>query len=149
MSAGSPSRPRVFTVAALTSLAAVAGQRYLDGALFVVLTAAVAQAVAMTRRLSETTVAVAEGGVVALLAVLAYPDQATVTPYLVIPVLIAAVDRGRVGMLRVIATELVALVVASALVIQEWDRQFAASGFTWLVTGHRYRADGHRPAHVP
>ena len=31
---------RVFTVAALTSLAAVAGQRYLDGALFVVLTAA-------------------------------------------------------------------------------------------------------------
>ena len=39
---------RVFTVAALTSLAAVAGQRYLDGALFVVLTAAVAQAVAMT-----------------------------------------------------------------------------------------------------
>jgi signal transduction histidine kinase len=125
---------RVFTVAALTSLAAVAGQRYLDGALFVVLTAGVAQLVAMTRRVPESTVAVFEGGVIAVLAVLARPDQATVTPYLVIPVLIAAVDRGRSGLLRVIGVEFALLVGVGALVIQEWDRQFAASGFTWLVT---------------
>ena len=39
---------------------------------------------------------------------LAYPDQATVTPYLAIPALIAAVDRGRAGLLRVLATEFVA-----------------------------------------
>jgi signal transduction histidine kinase len=29
----------------------------------------------------------------------------------------------------------VLLVVTSVIVIQDWDRQFAASGFTWLVTG--------------
>ena len=46
---------RVFTVAALTSLAAVAGPRYLDGALLVVLTAAIAQAVAMTRPRARVT----------------------------------------------------------------------------------------------
>jgi signal transduction histidine kinase len=124
---------RVFTVAALTSLAAVAGPRYFDGALFVVAIAAAAQAVAMLGRVPEHTVAVCEGGVVAVLAVLARPDQATVTPYLVIPVLIAAVDRGRAGMLRVIGTEFVLLVTTSAIVIHGWDRQFAASGFTWLA----------------
>ncbi|WP_051277055.1 sensor histidine kinase [Marmoricola sp. URHB0036] len=123
---------RVFTVAALTSLAAVAGPRYFDGALLVVLTAAIAQAVAMVGRVPEHTVALFEGGVIAALAVLARPDQATVTPYLVIPVLIAAVDLGRVGMLRVIAAEFVVLVATSAIVIQGWDRQFAAGGFTWL-----------------
>ena len=103
---------RVFTVAALTSLAAVAGQRYLDGALFIILTASVAQSVAVTRRVSETTVAIIEGGVVAVIAVLMFPDQATVAPYLVIPVLIGAVDRGRTGLLRVIATEAGVLLVA-------------------------------------
>ena len=125
---------RVFTVAALTSLAAVAGQRYLDGALFVLLTAAVAQLVAMSRRLPESVVAVFEGAVVAVLAVLARPDQASVTPYLVIPALIAAVDRGRSGLVRVLVTELVVLAGTSAIVVREWDRQFAASSFTWLAS---------------
>ena len=137
---------RVFTVAALTSLAAVAGPRYFDGALLVVLTAAIAEAVAMIGRVPEHTVAVFEGGVIAALAVLARPDQATVTPYLVIPVLIGAVDLGRAGMLRVIGAEFVVLVATSAIVIQGWDRQFAASGFTWLACGSRDRADGDRPA---
>ena len=125
---------RVFTVAALTSLAAVAGPRYLDGALLVLLTATVAQLVSLTHRVPEWVVAVCEGGVVALLAVLARPDQATVTPYLAIPVLIAAIDRGRAGMARVVATEFVVLLVGGAIVIQEWDRLFVASGFTWLAT---------------
>ncbi len=125
---------RVFTVAALTSLAAVAGPRYLDGALLVLLTATVAQLVSLTHRVPESVVAVCEGGVVALLAVLARPDQATVTPYLVIPALIAAIDRGRAGLARVVATEFVVLLVGGAIVIQEWDRLFVASGFTWLAT---------------
>lgn len=125
---------RVFTVAALTSLAVVAGREFVDGTLYVLLTATVAQGLAMTRRVSELTTAVLEGGVVALLAVLAFPDQATVAPYLVIPVLIGAVDRGRAGLVRVLVTEFVVLVAGAAVVIQEWDRQFAASGFTWLAT---------------
>jgi len=125
---------RVFTVAALTSLAAVIGPQYLPGALLVVLTAAGATALSASDRLALSTVAVLEGAVVAVLVVLTYPDQAAVTPYLVIPVLIGALDLGRKGLLRVTAVEFGLLLVLSALVIQHWDRQFAASGFTWLVT---------------
>jgi signal transduction histidine kinase len=124
---------RVFTVAALTSLAVVTGSNYLPGALLVILTAVGATALSVSGRLSESTVAVLEGAVVAVLVVLTYPDQATVTPYLVIPVLIGALDRGRAGLLRVTTVEFGLLIVLSAAAIQEWHREFVASGFTWLV----------------
>ena len=88
---------RVFTIAALTPLAALAGSEYIRGALLVLLTAVFAVGLSMTHRLSETAVATLEGAVVATLAILTYPDQASVTPYLVIPALIAALDRGGQG----------------------------------------------------
>jgi len=125
---------RVFTIAALTSLAALAGSEYLKGALLVALTAAVAIALSLTHRFSESTVAVLEGAVVATLAVLTYPDQANVTPYLVIPALIGALDGGFSGLLRVAAAEFGLLLVLWTLVIQRWDREMAATGFTWLCT---------------
>jgi signal transduction histidine kinase len=125
---------RVFTVAALTSLAAVAGGRYLEGALFVLLTATGAQALAMSRQVPESLVVVLEGAVVAVLAVLTFPDHVTVTPYLVTPVLIGAVDRGRVGLLRVLVAEAGVLVVVWAAIEQRWQREFAASAFTWMAT---------------
>ncbi len=74
----------------------------------------------------------------AVLVVLTFPDQATVTPYLVIPALIGAADRGRAGLLRVIATESGLLLVAWVLVEQRWDREFAASCVH--LAGHRARA---------
>jgi signal transduction histidine kinase len=126
---------RVFTIAALTSLAALAGPEYLVGALLVALTTAGATALSLTRRLSETTVAMLEGAVVAALAVLTFPDQASVVPYLVIPVLIGALDRGWQGLLRVALVELVFLMVLWALVLQGWNRELAASVFTWLTAG--------------
>ncbi len=65
---------------------------------------------------------------VAVLVVVTYPDQAAVTPYLVIPVLIGALDRGRQGLLRVTVVEFGLLLVLSAAVIQHWDRELAAAG---------------------
>jgi signal transduction histidine kinase len=125
---------RVFTIAALTSLAAVAGTQYLEGTFLVVLTAVAAVAASLTHRVSETTVALAEGAVVAVLAVITHPDEATVTPYLVIPALIGSMDLGRAGLARVIGVEFGVLVVAWAALEQHWDRAFAANGFTWLAT---------------
>jgi signal transduction histidine kinase len=125
---------RVFTIAALTPLAALAGPEYLRGALLVLLAAALATVVSITRKLSETTVALAEGMVVATLAVLTYPDQANVTPYLAIPALIGALDRGVRGLLGVIAAEFGLLLVLWGVVIQHWDRELASGGFTWLAT---------------
>lgn len=125
---------RVFTIAALSSLAALAGPQYLTGALLVALIAALAVALSLTTRLSETTVALLEGAAVATLAVLAQPDQANVTPYLAIPALIGALDLGARGLLRVVAAEFGLLLVLWLAVVQRWDRDMASSGFTWLAT---------------
>lgn len=123
---------RVFTVAALTSLAAVLGGQFLVGVLFVLGTATCAGLLSATHRLSETHVALLEGGAAAVLLVVAYPDQASVTPYLVIPALIAAMDRGRRGLLDVVSTEVALLTVAWLVLEHRWDRVFAANTFTWL-----------------
>jgi signal transduction histidine kinase len=125
---------RVFTIAALSTLAALAGTAYLWGALLVGLVAALAAGIALTGRFSQTTVALMEGTAVAVLAVLTSPHQATVTPYLVTPVLIAALDSGRHGLLRTVLLEYGVLLVAWLGVEQRWDRPMAASGFTWLAT---------------
>ena len=119
---------RVFTITALTSLAALAGVEYLTGALLVLLTAACAVAVAMTRRVSETTVAIAEGMVVAALAVLTFPDQANVTPYLVIPALI-----GGVGQLAL--TGALRYAPVSTVVPMDYSSLVWATLYGWLLFG--------------
>ncbi len=96
-------------------------------------TAAIAVAVAHWTKIPEWLVALGEGCVVAVLVVLTAPYQATVTPYLVIPALIAGLDTGRRGLWRVVSAEFGVLVVAWAAVEQEWDRSMALSGFTWLA----------------
>ncbi|MCW2760011.1 MAG: two-component sensor histidine kinase [Marmoricola sp.] len=125
---------RVFTIAALTPLAALAGVEYVRGALLVLLTAFVAIALSLTGRFSESNVAIVEGMVVAALAVVTYPDQANVTPYLVIPALIGALDRGVRGLMSVVVAEFGLLIVLWIIVIERWDRAMASTGFTWLVT---------------
>jgi signal transduction histidine kinase len=125
---------RVFTIAALTPLAALAGLEYVDGALYVALTAVLATALSLTGRLPEWWVALLEGVVVAALVVITYPDQANVTPYLVIPALIGALDRGVRGLLRVVVAEFGLLVVLWSVVVQRWDREVTSNGFTWLAT---------------
>ena len=125
---------RVFTIAALTSIAGLAGADYLRSALLVVVTAIIAIGLSLSRRFSETTVALLEGSVVAVLAALTYPDQATITPYLAIPALIGALDLGVRGLLRVAVTEFGILLALSLIVARGWDREMAASGFTWLAT---------------
>ena len=88
-----------------------------------------------------------EGGVVAALTVLTFPDQASVAPYLVIPVLIGALDRGWQGLLRVCARRARGPGGRSGRwSIQRWDRELAASAFTWLTTGAGVGHDGRHPA---
>ncbi len=125
---------RVFTIAALTSIAGLAGADYLRSALLVVVTAVIAIGLSLSRRFSETTVALLEGSVVAVLAALTYPDQAAITPYLAIPALIGALDLGVRGLLRVAVTEFSILLALSLIVARGWDREVAATGFTWLAT---------------
>ncbi len=125
---------RVFSIAALISLAALAGSPYLEGALLVGLTATAAAGVSWTQRVPEWMVAAVEGLVVATLIVLTHPFQAAVTPYLAIPALIGGLDRGMRGLLRVMLAEFGLLLALWLIVIQEWDRELATSAFTWLAT---------------
>ena len=123
---------RVFTIAALTALAGLAGTSFLLGAGLVALTAATALAIAQWTRAAQWQVAIVEGCVVALLVVLVQPHQGTVIPYLVIPALVAGLDAGRTGLVRTLLSEFGVLVVAWAVLVQEWDRAIVLSGFTWL-----------------
>ncbi len=125
---------RVFTIAALSSLAALSGAEFVLGAVLVVFVAATAAALSAWTRLSETWVSLLEGCVVAALVVATFPDQVTVTPYLVTPALIAALDSGRRGMFRVVTAEFGLLILLWFTVIQQWDRDVLSSGFTWLAT---------------
>lgn len=125
---------RVFTVAVLTSLAAVAGTRLLPGAVVIAVIAVAALLLTLTTRLSQTTIAMLEGSAVAITASATFPDEVAVTPYLVIPALIGALDSGHRGLLRVVATELGVFVVAWTLLQHSFDRQIVATGFTWLAT---------------
>ncbi len=125
---------RVFTVSALTSLSAVAGTRLLPGALVIVAIALFALGLSLTTPLSQTAVAVVEGSAVAVAASVIFPAEAAVTPYLVIPALIGALDTGHRGLLRVVTTELAVFVLAWSVLQHTFDRQMAATGFTWLAT---------------
>jgi signal transduction histidine kinase len=125
---------RVFTIAALTSLSVLSGRPYVAGSLLVLLVAMVAVLTSLTGWLSQSTVAILEGACVAALTVVLFPQQDTVAPYLVIPVLIGAVDAGRRGLGQVLVAELCVMVALWALLIGSWDRAFAAAGFTWLLT---------------
>ena len=125
---------RVFTVAMLTSLAAVAGQQYVAGALTVVVVATIATVLATWVALPEMTVALLEGSAIAVVVVATFPNQDNVTPYLAIPVLIGGLVRGREGVLRVTGLEFGVLLGLWLLTANGWNREVAASGFTWLAT---------------
>ncbi|MCW2817599.1 MAG: two-component sensor histidine kinase [Marmoricola sp.] len=125
---------RVFTLAALTSVAALSGPAYLPGALWVGVVAVVAVAVTATTTVPLWAVAALEGACAAVVAVAVHPHSDTVTPYLVIPALIAALDAGRRALVQVVVVEFAMLLVAWAVLEQRWDRMMAVTALTWLLT---------------
>ena len=123
---------RVFTWAALTSVAALSGPAYLPEALWVTLIAAAAAVVSAVGTRPLWQVALVEGVCVAVVAVVAHPHADTVTPYLVIPALIAALDAGRSALVRVVVVEFTTLAVAWVVLEHRWDRVMATTALTWL-----------------
>lgn len=123
---------RLFTVAALLSLAAVSGSQPLRAALFLVPLAGLAQL--LTWRLDATVVALLEATTAAAIAVLSWPGSEEVTlPYLVVPVLMAAVGRGRSGLLLGLGTEVAALSASWLATVHRFDQMMLAGSITWIV----------------
>jgi signal transduction histidine kinase len=125
---------RVFTIAALLALAGLAGPDFLTGTGLVAVTAAVALVLAQWTSVPQWQVALGEGCVVAVLAVVTHPYQATVTPYLVIPALIVGLDMGRRGLWRILVAEFGVVLLAWLVLEHRWDRAMALNAFTWLAT---------------
>ena len=143
---------RVFTLAALTSVAALSGPAFLPGSLWVALIASAAAVVSATSSFPLWLVALVEGSGVAVVAVAVHPLADTVTPYLVIPALIAALDAGRRGLVQVVAAEFGTLVVVWVVLEHRWDRLVATTTLTWLLTSIGIGLMGlvvRRPARTP
>lgn len=125
---------RVFTIAALTSIAAILSASELRGALWVIAIAAAAQVVSVLLPRHESLVPVAEGALIAVLAAAELPMNVAAVPYVAIPPLVAGLLDGRRGVLRTLAVEAVCLVVG-LLAFGDGSRVAFGYAVTWLVTG--------------
>lgn len=126
---------RVFTLAVLVPLTVLGGIDDVVGVGVVVVAAALAILAAHRATWSQTSIAVAEATVVAVTAALSAPQHATVTPYLVVPVLVAALDSGRTGLRRTLAVEAAVVSLVQVVVVRDWDAGFVAESVLWLATG--------------
>jgi signal transduction histidine kinase len=126
---------RVFTLAGLISVAALAGHDVLRGALLLLIVAAWAQLFSLTGRLPDGWGATAEGAVVGVLAAVTWPDSGAVTPYLIVPALIGGLSAGAYGVLRVLLVEATVTSIAWASIVGTAERDVLAGIIIWLITG--------------
>lgn len=126
---------RVFTLSALWTFSTILGLSVVNGVLLVTAIGAVATGLSLTRRVPEAWVAVLEGVATALVAWALVPDNTTVVPYLAIPALIGGLAGRYWGVLRVVVAEFLAVVLGYLLFSDTLDREVAAGGILWLVTG--------------
>ena len=125
---------RVFTIVALASLAAVAGSSYRDGAAALTVIAAGATLLSFVRRVPMWAIAVLEGAATAAVSVLVFHVDGTVIPYLVVPALVAGLDRGLRGLAYVLVAEGAVMLGLWWAVVGPWNRDAAATAFTWTIT---------------
>jgi signal transduction histidine kinase len=126
---------RVFTLAALISVAALIGTDVLRGAVIVLVAAFWAQVFMLTGRLSNQWVAIIEGATVGTLAAITWPHNDAVTPYLIVPALIGGLTAGIRGALRVLFAEAIVTSGAWWLLVHHFERSTSASILTWLFAG--------------
>ncbi len=103
---------RTFFLATILGLAlAFHVPTVLQGTLFLVAFGAVASAASFVTFLPERWIAVVEGIIAALVIGVTLPEGSLLLPYLVVPALLAGVSSGVVSVIRVTATETVALLL--------------------------------------
>ena len=125
---------RVFTLAVIVSTTVV-GDVGLGGVWFVLVIAAIAEALSMSRALSESPIVVIEGALTAAAAAANFPANEAALPYLATPALIAGIVGGFRWVLGVLAAEGALLAGVSWLLVGRYESDIAAGAVTWLATG--------------
>lgn len=126
---------RAFALAVLVPLAALSGPAHLRATGALLLVALAAGLVVVSARVPTLWVTAAEAAAVAVIVVVAHPDDATVAPYLVVPVLAAALSSGRRALVAALVAEAVVLALAWLLLEQRWSRGYVAGAALWLAAG--------------
>jgi len=125
---------RVFTLAVIVSTTVV-GDVSLGGVWFVLVIAAVAQALSLTRALPEGPIVAIEGALTAAAAAANFPANEAALPYLATPALIAGIIGGFRWVGVVLVAEAGFLGGVSWLLVGRYDSDLAAGVVTWLTTG--------------
>jgi signal transduction histidine kinase len=125
---------RVFTLAVIVSTAIV-GDTGLGGVWFVLVIAALAETLSLSRALPEGPIVAIEGALTAAAAAANFPANEAALPYLATPALIAGIVGGFRWVGTVLVAEAVFLGAVSWLLVGRYDADLAAGTVTWLATG--------------
>ena len=125
---------RVFTLAVIVSTTIV-GDVSMGGVWFVLVIAALAEALSLTRALPETPIVAIEGALTAAAAAANNPANEAAHPYLATPALIAGIVGGFRWVGAVLVAEGALLGGVSWLLVGRYDSDLAAGAVTWLTTG--------------
>lgn len=125
---------RVFTLAVIVSTTFV-GDTTRDGVWYVLVIAAFAEALSLTRVLPEGPVVVIEGLLTAGAAAASFPATEAALPYLATPALIAGIYGGLRWVGSVLVVEAAGIAAGWWLLVGSYDTDLSAGAVTWLTTG--------------
>jgi signal transduction histidine kinase len=125
---------RVFTLAVIVSTTMV-GDVGMGGVWFVLVIAAIAEVLSLSRALPESPIVVIEGALTAAAAAASFPANEAALPYLATPALIAGIVGGFRWAGAVLVAEGALLGAVSWLLVGRYDSALAAGAVTWLTTG--------------
>ncbi len=125
---------RVFTLAGLWASVVSTGSSNYSALLLVTVTALLATTLTSTARSQSLNVAVAEAGVVGILAIWVDPAASAAVPYLAIPTLVGGLSARLTGVAYTLCAEAAALVIAGVATPRPLSDAALAALVLWMVT---------------
>ena len=125
---------RVFTLTGLWASVVSTGSSNYSALLLVTVTAVLATTITSTARGQSLNVAVAEAGVVGILAIWVDPAASAAVPYLAIPTLVGGLSARLTGVAYTLCAEAAALVIAGVASPEPLSNDALSSLVLWMVT---------------
>ena len=125
---------RVFTLAGLWASVVFAGSANYSALLLVTVTALLATTITSSARTQSLSVAVAEAGIVGILAIWVDPAASAAVPYLAVPTLVGGLSGRLTGVAYTLCAEAAALVIAGVASPAPLSDTALSSLVLWMVT---------------